>query len=99
MRATNKQKMENMTIHLKTQGYCCQVCWVTLPVCNHEVMLRATVLAIMVVMVMLMVVVFAIEKMVDNPPVKLIETISKPSRSISQARPQPRKAQLCLRNI
>ena len=46
-----------MKTHLKTQGYCCQVCWVTLPVCNHEVMLRATVLAIMVVMVMLMVVV------------------------------------------
>ena len=61
MRAKNKQKMENMKIHLKTQGYCCQVCWVALPVCNHEVLLRATVLAIMVVMVMLMVVVLVRE--------------------------------------
>ena len=39
MKAKNKQKMENMNIYLKTQGYCCQVCWVTLPVCNHKVML------------------------------------------------------------
>ena len=53
--------MENMKIYLKTQGYCCQVCWVALPVCNHEVLLRATVLAIMVVMVMLMVVVLVRE--------------------------------------
>ena len=71
MRAKYKQKMENMKIHLKTQGYCCQVCWVALPVCNHEVLLRATVLAIMVVMVMLMVVVLAIENMTEkrHPPV------------------------------
>ena len=58
--------MENMNIYLKTQGYCCQVCWVTLPVCNHEVILRATVLAIMVVMVMLMVVVLVLEKMMKK---------------------------------
>ena len=54
--------MENMNIYLKTQGYCCQVCWVTLPVFNHEVMLRIiSVLAIRVVVVMLMVVVLVRE--------------------------------------
>ena len=67
MKAKKRQKMENMQTHLKTQGYCCQVCWVALPVCNHEVMLRVTtVLAIMVVMVMLMVVVLVLEKMMKK---------------------------------